>query len=206
VDATTFLWFRLLMAGLKTFLYAVAPMLGTTGATLYERQRALVAMGAIKAAEGRGPGSGAPLTAENFAAVLISLLATTNLSEVDKRVTALFAAKLRKPAPQHVKHHVGTAMRRPMPTFLSEVALMLGGKPSELIGSKKNLRGIRVSRFWRGQLAHGADVIQTDDFIVDGSDRTPINITAEIERDVLEHLITFLRGALSQADEEEDEE
>src|SRR6478735_4032377 len=80
------------MAGLKSFLYGVAPILGVTGAILYERQRALVNLGVLKAEQGRGPGSGVPLSAENAAAVIISLLAAGSLSEVDERVVALCRA------------------------------------------------------------------------------------------------------------------
>ena len=63
------------MAGLKSFLYGVAPILGVSPAALYERQRALVNIGVLKTTAGRGPGSGVPFTAENFAAIVISLLA-----------------------------------------------------------------------------------------------------------------------------------
>src|SRR4051812_2434564 len=84
VDIHHFLWSALVMAGLKSFLHGLAPILGTTGAALYERQRALVALGVLKPTKGRGPGSGVPFTPYAEAAVLISLLTTDNLAEVDE--------------------------------------------------------------------------------------------------------------------------
>ena len=80
------------MASLKSFLYGVAPLLGMTGAALYERQRALVDLGVLEAVPGRGPGSGVPLTPENIAAVIISVLAAENLAEVDDRVVGIINA------------------------------------------------------------------------------------------------------------------
>ena len=81
------------MASLKSFLQGVAPILGVSLATLYERQRALVRLGVLPPSTGAGPGSGVPFTAENFAAILISLLASDSLSDVDQSMVALFKAK-----------------------------------------------------------------------------------------------------------------
>src|SRR5262245_15977542 len=80
------------MAGLKSFLQGVAPILGVSPAALYERQRALVSIGVLEATTGRGPGSGVPFTADNVAAILISLLAAESLSKVDKCVADLCSA------------------------------------------------------------------------------------------------------------------
>src|SRR6516225_4770388 len=78
------------MAGLKTFLGRLSPLLGVvTPAALYERQRVLVDIGLIKPRAGRGPGSGVAFTAENLAALVISILATDSLSEIDQRVVNL---------------------------------------------------------------------------------------------------------------------
>src|SRR6516162_7209468 len=81
------------MAGLKTFLGKLSPMLGVTPAALYERQRVLVDIGLIKPRAGRGPGSGVAFTAENLAALVISILATDSLSEIDQRVVDLCNAQ-----------------------------------------------------------------------------------------------------------------
>src|SRR5262249_34293535 len=103
------------MPSLKSFLYGVAPIIGATGAALYERQRALVSIGALKSLPGRGPGSGVPLSAEAFAAILISVLATDNLSEVDERVARLLSTATDDMDAQ-------TWRRLGKPTFLSETA------------------------------------------------------------------------------------
>jgi hypothetical protein len=223
---TTSCGYGLAMAGLKSFLYAVAPRLGVTGSMLYERQRALVGLGVIKSAPGRGPRSGAPLTAENFAAVLISLLATDNLSEVDQRVVAILNAVPDASAAErdHVRRHLRGV------TFQSEVALVLSGQETkwrprprglyEALAEKSlaekrpysQYRGIRVSRFFRGQIVVGKGALTTSDFIVPKmsgarlASNSAVTITAEIEEDVLVNIVEFLRGALSQTGEEEADE
>jgi hypothetical protein len=199
------------MAGLKSFLYAVAPRLGVTGSLLYERQRALVGLGVIKSAPGRGPRSGAPLTAENFAAVLISLLATDSLSEVDDRVVAILNA-----APDTDPLVLDPELRRLRLlgelTFQSEVALVLSGQQTKWRPSRNHqYRGIRVSRFWRGQIVSGIGHLRTSDFIVRKATdirfaSSAVTITAEIEEDVLVNIVQFLQGALSQTGEEETDE
>jgi len=84
---------------LKAFLPHLASILGTTPAALYERQRALVRLGVLTVIEGRGPGSGVPLSADNVAALIIALAVTDNLSDTDDRVQLLCnAAPTPKPA------------------------------------------------------------------------------------------------------------
>jgi hypothetical protein len=77
------------MAGLKAFLPEISRIFSTTPAALYERQRALVRLGLLTGAEGRGPGSGVPLSADNLAALIIALAVTDNLSDTDARVQKL---------------------------------------------------------------------------------------------------------------------
>jgi len=80
------------MASLKSFLPRMSGILRVSPATLYERQRALTRLGILKGEEGRGPGSGVHLSADTLAALIASLLATDNLSEVDLRVDYLLRA------------------------------------------------------------------------------------------------------------------
>jgi hypothetical protein len=96
VAANNFLWFGLVMVGLKSFLYELGPLLGTTGIALYERQRLLVNLGVVEAVPGRGPGSGVPLTANNIAAMIISVLAADAPSEIDQTVAALCNATAKR--------------------------------------------------------------------------------------------------------------
>ena len=67
---------------LKRLITQVSAFTGMTEAAVYERQRALVRAGLLKTERGRGPGSGVRGTPESMALLLISLLATSNLSEV----------------------------------------------------------------------------------------------------------------------------
>jgi hypothetical protein len=80
------------MMSLKAFLPQISRIFNSTPATLYERQRALVRLGVLDAADGRGPGSGVPLTADNLAALIIALGVTDNLSDTDQRVAKLCGA------------------------------------------------------------------------------------------------------------------
>ena len=227
------------MASLKSFLQGVAPILGVSLATLYERQRALVRLGVLPPSTGAGPGSGVPFTAENFAPILISLLASDSLSDVDQSMVALFKAKPettfddwswgrsekrsdgRLPFPTHFWSELTP---RGKPTFLRDVALVLSGYTAkvpweeheeayELVWTIGDITGVRVSRVWRGQI-----VVEVGDssFIASyhSSKNRParaISITAEIEGDMLDRLVSFTKDALShpeglgQAEEKDDE-
>src|SRR5262245_44137916 len=73
------------MASLKSLIPHLARALNMKPAAIYERQRALVRAGLLKMKPGRGPGSGVSATGESTAMLLISLLATGNLSETEER-------------------------------------------------------------------------------------------------------------------------
>ena len=231
------------MASLKSFLQGVAPILGVSLATLYERQRALVRLGVLPPSTGAGPGSGVPFTAENFAAILISLLASDSLSDVDQSMVALFKAKPettfddwswgrsekrsdgRLPFPTHFWSELTP---RGKPTFLRDVALVLSGYSVEVEievpGASDEdgycpgyeiagITGVRVSRVWRGQIAGETGHERTIASYHSAKNRPDraIGITAEIEGDMLDRLISFTKDALSQPEglgqaEEKDDE
>src|SRR5215211_344378 len=78
------------MISLKAFLPVMSEQLGRSPAALYERQRALVRLGILSApTNGRGPGSGVRATPETVLPILLSVLITDNLSEIDQRVSDL---------------------------------------------------------------------------------------------------------------------
>jgi hypothetical protein len=81
------------MASLKAFLPKVADAFRTTPDALYSRQRALVRLGLLPVTEGKGPGSGVPLSADTLGVLIIALLAADTLAEVDDRVVRLCEAK-----------------------------------------------------------------------------------------------------------------
>ncbi|MBR1212053.1 hypothetical protein [Bradyrhizobium sp. JYMT SZCCT0180] len=68
-------------------------IVGITPAALYERQRALMRLGLLVAGAGRGPGSGVKLSADSLAVMIISVLATESLSDIDKRMLRLCNAR-----------------------------------------------------------------------------------------------------------------
>jgi hypothetical protein len=196
------------MASLKSFLYGLAPILGTTGAALYERQRALVALGVLKPTKGRGPGSGVPFTPYAEAAVLISMLATDNLAEVDERVVGLIEAAPTKMNSMQHRNFVKAGR----PTFCTCVAAILAGeKPSWL--RNQEVLAISVERCWKGIFDEGLESTQfltavRHRVVAKPTDtpRSAIKLRATIDSNLLDQLIVFTKGALSQAVAEEDEE
>jgi hypothetical protein len=80
------------MSSLTSFLPEIAPLFGLTDQAMYERQRSLVRMGLLPTPTGRGRGSGAEALPQTVALLIISCLATENLSEVDERVRSLACA------------------------------------------------------------------------------------------------------------------
>jgi hypothetical protein len=190
------------MTGLKSFLYGVAPILGVSPAALYERQRALVTIGVLKTTAGRGPGSGVPFSAENFAAIVISLLAAESLSKVDSFVADLCEARPAGALAVGRKNWIN----RGKPTFASDVGRVLAGQRPVWNWPPKfkpvPITGIRVTRPWRGQIV--GPLGGPFDYYHDDCDRylvaKSISRTAEIEQEMLSKLITFTKGALSQAE------
>jgi hypothetical protein len=78
---------------LKGYTPALARLLGTTAAALYERQRALVRADLLDAGDGRGPGSGVRATGPAVALLLISVLSSEALTGSEDRVRALAGAR-----------------------------------------------------------------------------------------------------------------
>src|SRR4051794_2381170 len=78
---------------LKGYIPGLARHLGVTPAALYERQRALVRAGDLELAEGRGPGSGVRADCRGIALLLLAVLATDSLSQVETRTKEMSAAK-----------------------------------------------------------------------------------------------------------------
>lgn len=77
------------MTSLQKFLFNrdVAAAFAMSPSGLYERQRALVRVGLLPQASSRGPkGGGAMATPDTVAMVLLSVLVTDSLSEVDERI------------------------------------------------------------------------------------------------------------------------
>jgi hypothetical protein len=74
------------MASIKTSLPDLSRIFGMTEPAIYERQRALVRVGALKPVAGRGPGSGVELNSRNLATLLIGCAAAYGPSDVDERM------------------------------------------------------------------------------------------------------------------------
>lgn len=100
------------MISLQAFLFQadVAEALEVKPTTLYERQRALVRVGLLPQPKSRGRNSGGAMaTPDTVAMVLLSLLATDSLSEVDERIATwaqLRAIEENLPGPRVGKCHL----------------------------------------------------------------------------------------------------
>lgn len=183
------------MLGLKQFLYSrAAPVLGLSGAALYERLRALVNLGIIETLPGRGPGSGVPFTTQNFAVVLTSLLAARSLSEVDEYVVALCNAPPAGTLPKGTNRTAWLELGKP--TFASDLGRVLSGKNTVWRHSESRIRqftGVRVTRPWRAQIIDSPSGANPINYYPDDSDRfmaeKSINITAEIGSLLLSDLV-----------------
>jgi hypothetical protein len=81
------------LTSLKSLIPTLAKVVELSPAALYERQRALVRGGVLKAKPGRGPGSGVPGTPHAAITLLISILATSSLSEVVDETKRLISLK-----------------------------------------------------------------------------------------------------------------
>jgi hypothetical protein len=73
------------MVSLKGLIPGLARFVEMKPAAIYERQRALVRAGMLVQRPGHGPGSGVLATPKSAAILLISLVATANLSEVENK-------------------------------------------------------------------------------------------------------------------------
>lgn len=82
------------MISLTSSLPLFVDHLGTTRAALYERQRALVRLGLLQKPQGRGRGSGAEADPHSVALLILSVLITDSLSEMDDRVIELSRAPI----------------------------------------------------------------------------------------------------------------
>jgi hypothetical protein len=116
------------MISLKAFLPVLANEFGVSEASLYERQRALVRIGLLPAPATRGRNSGGALVnPDTVSVMLIAVLATDNLSEIDERVIRLARARV-EPATGKPAVCVFTKKR----TFRAAVTEMLSSKFSGL--------------------------------------------------------------------------
>ena len=144
-------------------------------AAVYERQRALARAGLLKIEHGRGPGSGVRGTPESAALLLISLLATGNLSKAGIR-TRIFA---------NLKNKEGFCPVTGKGTFAQAVTAILASK--ELA---QRIMAIDVSRETsESEIAYrdpsNGESISSSKFGLAGQPKPGISLRATLNSDVL---------------------
>jgi hypothetical protein len=139
------------MIGLKSFLKEISKLGGGEPShdALYARQRELARCGLLPIREGRGPGSGVPLSSDTLAVFLIGLLATDSLTDLGERTAQLCNAR--------PLEFLKGGSKRPRATFRGDVAKALVGSRIPGFGVGEDLgpdvklySGIQVTRHWRG--------------------------------------------------------
>jgi hypothetical protein len=174
---------RVYNLSLKSLIPSLAERLEMSPAALYERQRALVRAGLLHTKGGRGPGSGVRATPESVAMLLIAIIATDNLSEVEKS-TKLFAG---------LRADGGVCKLTGKKTFASVL--------DALLASKRHVRKIEVDRGSQTARIDYFEAHKEEDF--EGSTSfhsakfkavVPVNVTAELLAYFLDPVVNILRG------------
>ncbi|MCA1533860.1 hypothetical protein I6F21_14960 [Bradyrhizobium sp. NBAIM03] len=178
VDIHHLFWLSYVMSSLKTFLHDISGRLRMSPAALYERQRELVRHGLLPVREGRGPGSGVPLTPETVATFLIGLLATDSLTDLAERTAGLSAAK-----PVILGSQPPASTR----TFHSDLAAAL------IDEANGRYMGVQVTRHWRGLLLLDRPMALDNEGFLEGvaSVEYVVSEEARVEAPVLAHTVSL---------------
>jgi DNA-binding IscR family transcriptional regulator len=171
------------MASLKSLIPALAKSLEMTPSALYERQRALVRAGLLKAKPGRGRGSGVEATPQSVAMLLIAILATDNLSETE-RMTKLIAG---------LKAEHGTCELTGQKTFASVLAALLASE--HYVHKVEVLRGEQRARIDIHEAGRSEDYDRSTYFHGKKfKPVVPVAVSAELHAYLLSPIVKTLRG------------
>jgi hypothetical protein len=158
------------MISLKAFLPTLSRLVELSPAALYERQRALVRLELLPKPGAPGRNSGAAMaTPDAVAMLLIAILATDNLSEIDDRIQALAKRRAIDPdtgKPRRCdftgKHTLHEALTEVLSDSKTTSALSIEvarkAKTARLIRSSGELR---ISEFGRVPTGKGIEVKAT---------------------------------------------
>lgn len=175
------------MASLKAFAPHLARILGTTPATLYERQRVLVGEELLDARKGRGPGTGVRATAESVALLLIATLATENVADAATRTRAVAEAIT-----------PGGCKFTKQDTFLSALTEILLNEA--LAGRVRYVSVSRTSDHARiGYEAKSSEKGKRSQFFR-GSNNTPVQISATLDGTIIRQVAKAVREILDETE------
>jgi hypothetical protein len=179
---------------LKAYMPPLARLLGTTPATLYERQRSLVRAGLLDAGSGWGPGSGVRTTAGSVALLLISVLASDSLTISESRTGDIANA-----APLGIDRCPLTGTR----SFWDALAVLLGTR-----GKSRRVNEIRVSRTATSASIFYRDgsTIRTSEFAGPSAREPGLRVVATLARDPFRTVADDVRAMVGEKFNELDEE
>jgi hypothetical protein len=177
------------MTSLKAFVPRLSDLLNVSPDGLYERQRAMVGAKLLTGLSGRGPGRGVRATPESVAMLLIAVMATDGISDLEARVRELAALR------SEPLEYFGRAR-----TFKAAITNILGSDESAALVKK-----IRVFRTYRAA-SIDLNLPPSDevDFVDFGKSRFSYGggfwVTAEFDASAIKQVRSLLRE-LEQGDE-----
>ena len=171
---------------LKTLIRHVSAFTGMSEAAVYERQRALVRAGLLKTKRGRGPGSGVRGTPESMALLLISLLATGNLSDAGLS-TRIFA---------NLENKDGFCPLTGKRTFAEAVTAILASKElAQSIIAINVSREIRETQIAYRDPSKGGSMPSSSKFGLAGQPEEPgLSLTASLSGYVVNRMADIFEG------------
>jgi hypothetical protein len=170
---------------LKRLITHVSDLTGMSEAAVYERQRALVRAGLLETERGRGPGSGVRGTPESMARLLISLLATGNLSDVGVS-TRIFA---------NLENKGGSCPLTDKRTFVEAVTAILASKElAQIIIAINVSQEISESEITYRDPSKGGSILSSKFGLAGQPDEPNLILQAKLSGHVLERLAEIFEG------------
>lgn len=178
---------------LKGYTPALARLLNTTPAALYERQRALVRAGLLDMGEGRGPGSGVRSSYGAVAMLLLAVLATDRLSETEARTKAI--AEARPVGRKYCPLTHSTNFRQAMSGLL-----LTTGRADRVIEVAISRTADRASiRYWDDDIPGGQRV---SEFVGEHADEPGISVSAKLNQPLLQEIAKDVQAIVMEEFEE----
>jgi len=174
------------MASLTSFLPMLVSHLGITQAAIYERQRALVRLGLLPKPIGRGRGSGAEATPATVGLIILSALATDNLSDMDERIIRLAHAPVREfRNRKECRLTKQTVFLQALSSTLADYELA-----KRVSTVRVNRRSLEATIYWQQKISGKVDLSKFDSG--GGDAECSLVVTARLDGTALRHIAAML--------------